>query len=98
MRPIFHWRPHRVRAHIAIAFMAFVCVRYLERFISIKQQKISPEQIRKNLLLVQASVIREKGSRQSFLLSSSIPAVAKAIYKTIGIKLPACTTKIQCGA
>ena len=98
MRPIFHWKPHRVRAHIAIAFMAFVCVRYLETLMTIRQQKISPEQIRKTLLQVQASVIREKGSGKTFLLSSAIPPPAKTIYKAIGIKLPDCTKKIHCGA
>ena len=30
VRPIYHWTPNRIKAHIAISFMAFVCVRYLE--------------------------------------------------------------------
>ena len=29
VRPVFHWKPDRVKAHIAIAFMAFACVRHL---------------------------------------------------------------------
>lgn len=29
VRPIFHWVPRRVQAHIAISFMAFACVRHL---------------------------------------------------------------------
>jgi len=29
IRPIYHWTPSRVQAHIAIAYMAFVCVKHL---------------------------------------------------------------------
>jgi len=27
MQPIFHWTPRRIKAHIALCFMALVCVR-----------------------------------------------------------------------
>lgn len=97
MRPIYHWSPHRVKAHIAISFMAFVCVRYLEYLLSIKAEKISPEVIRKSLLQVQASILKEESSGKRFLLSSPLPVEAKRIYKMMGIKIPAHTTEI-CGA
>jgi transposase len=29
VRPIYHWTPRRVKAHIAIAFMALTCIRNL---------------------------------------------------------------------
>ena len=29
VRPIWHWTSDRIRAHIAISFMAFACVRHL---------------------------------------------------------------------
>ena len=29
VRPIYHWTPRRIRAHLAIAYMAFACVRHL---------------------------------------------------------------------
>ena len=38
VRQVFHWKPEWVKAHIAIAYMAFACVRQGER--------ISPERIR----------------------------------------------------
>ncbi len=30
IRPIFHWKPSRIRAHLAICYLAFVCVQQLE--------------------------------------------------------------------
>ena len=97
MRPIYHWSPHRVKAHIAISFMAFVCVRYLEYVLSIRAEKISPEVIRKSLLQVQASILKDESSGKRFLLTSPLSEVAKKIYKIIGIKIPMHTTEI-CGA
>lgn len=101
MRPIYHWKPHRIKAHIAISFIAFVCVRYLEYLISIKEVKISPEIIRQTLLQVQASVIEDKSTGRQFLLTSNISDNAKKLYKLIGIKLPSSTSEIKskvCGA
>jgi transposase len=97
MRPIYHWSPHRVKAHIAISFMAFVCVRFLEYILSIRAEKISPEVIRKSLLQVQASILKDEASGKRFLLASPLSLEAKRIYKTIGIKTPAHTSEI-CGA
>jgi len=98
MRPIYHWKPHRVRAHIAISFIAFVCVRYLEYLVLARSQKLSLEVIRKSLLRVQASILEDTESGKTFLLTSPIPPHAKKIYQVVGIKIPPCTTEIQRGA
>lgn len=87
IRPIYHWTPKRIRAHIAIAFMSFVCVRYLEYRIAIQHKKISPEEIRKNLMLMQASVLRNKENNKKYLLPSAINMTIKHIYRVLGIKL-----------
>lgn len=95
MRPIYHWSPHRVKAHIAISFMAFVCVRYLEYRVAVQSEKLSPEEIRKALLQTQASIIQDKKSNQSFLLPSKIHPHAKEIYRVMKIKLPKKLMKIE---
>jgi transposase len=88
MRPIYHWTPNRVKAHIAISFIAFVCVRYLEYRLKVQSQKISPEVIRDALMQVQASVIRDKKTETHFLLPAKINPHAKEIYRVLGIKVP----------
>lgn len=95
IRPIYHWTPTRVRAHIAIAFMAFVCVRYLEYRVATQYQKISPEEIRKNLMAVQASTIIDKKNKKRYLLPSPISSTAKHIYRVLGMKLPQGLMKIR---
>lgn len=86
MRPIYHWVPERIKAHIAIAFIAFVCVRYLEYRISLQSQKISPEVIRESLLQVQASVIHDTKTDAKFLLPAKINKCAKEIYRVLSIR------------
>jgi transposase len=95
MRPIYHWSPHRIKAHIAISFMAFVCVRYLEYRVAVQSEKLSPEEIRKALLQTQASIIQDKKSKQAFLLPSRIHPHAKEIYRVMKIKLPKKLMKIE---
>jgi transposase len=95
MRPIYHWSPHRVKAHIAISFIAFVCVRYLEYRMAVQSDKISPEEIRKALLQTQASIIHDKKSEQSFLLPSKVNPQAKEIYRVMRIKMPNKLTKLE---
>lgn len=86
MRPIYHWTPQRIKAYIAIAFMAFVCVRYLEYRVSVQSRKLSPEVIREALLDVQASIIKDNKSGKEFVLPSKINAYAKEIYRVLRIK------------
>jgi transposase len=86
MRPIYHWTPQRIKAHIAIAFMAFTCIRYLEYRLSLQSQKLSPETIRQALLQVQASVIKDNKSGKSFFLPAKINPHAKEIYRVLHVK------------
>jgi len=88
IRPIYHWTPKRIQAHIAISFMAFACVRHLEYRVKLHYKKLSPEAIRQVLLDVQASVIENKETKKRYLLPSKARADAKQIYQVLGIKIP----------
>lgn len=95
LRPIFHFTPRRVRAHLAIAFMALTCVRHLEYRVALQYKKLSPEVIRKALWQVQASVIRDKSTNKCLLLPSRINAEAKHIYRVVKANLPPGVMEIQ---
>jgi transposase len=49
MRPIFHWTPRRIKAHIAICFMAFSLIRTLQSKLRRDYKLLSPEKIRDEL-------------------------------------------------
>ena len=86
IRPIYHWTPRRVRAHIAISFMAFACVRHLEYRVKMQYKKLSPEVIREELLKVQASIIEDGETGKKYLLPSKLSQEAKQLYRLIGSK------------
>ena len=85
-RPIFHWKPSRVSAHIAIAFMSFVCVRNLEYRVKLQYKKLSPEIIRKELLHVQGSLLVDKETKKKYFLPSKVGEHARKIYRLMGVK------------
>lgn len=95
MRPIYHWAPQRIRAHIAIAFMAFACVRYLEYRLSIQSQALSPESIRQALLQTQASIIVDHKDERHYLLPSKISSEAKEIYRLFNLRFPTSIMEIK---
>jgi transposase len=87
VRPIFHWVPPRIQAHLAIAFMAFTCVRHLEHRVALQCQYMSPEVMRSELLHIQTSFLRHKQSRKLYCIPSKVSNEAKKIYQTVGLKL-----------
>ena len=93
VRPIYHWTPSRVRAHIAISFMAFTCIRQLMYRIKLQHKALSPEVIRNALIHVQHSVFKHKRTKKSYVMPAQINPEAKKIYAVMGLK--ATTTPYQ---
>ena len=86
VRPVFHWKPERVKAHIAIAFMAFACVRHLTCRIAMQQrERMSPERIRQALAARQCSIIRDAKSGRRFALPSRTTPDMERICRTLGL-------------
>ena len=91
VRPVFHWVEKRVRAHIAICFVAFALLRILRhRYNAMfgEKQRLSEQQILTELSLVQASIIRDRGTNAEYLLPSKPRKEAIQLYKAVGQQLP----------
>lgn len=85
IRPIFHWTPQKIKAHLAISFMAFTCVRNLEYRVGVQYKKMSPEAIRGNLCRVQVSLLRDRQGKR-YIVPSNASQDARKIYQIMGIK------------
>ena len=85
MRPIFHWKSERIRAHVAICYMAFSVLRHLEYQVNLTQ-KISVQKILESLINVQASIHVHKITKDRYRLPSVFPLMASKIYKTFDLK------------
>jgi len=86
MRPIYHWTDKRIKAHIAICFMALSCMRFAEYEIAARYKKISPAEIRRQLKQVQTSILRDKSTGKLYALPSKISEDAYKILRLYDIK------------
>ena len=87
VRPVFHWNTDRIRAHIAICFVAFSLVRFLQ--FRIKQElgkKFSANRINLALNSVQQSILYDVNKvNNKFVVPSNLDENAALIYKAMKI-------------
>lgn len=86
MRPIYHWKPERIEAHIAICYMAYALVAHARYRVSLQQEAMSVEVMRNELLRVQASILRDKTTGALYRLPSNMSQAAIRIYRAFGLK------------
>jgi len=86
IRPVYHWKPNRVRAHLAISFAALFLVRHLEYRVKVQYKKLSPEYIRKLLLNTQVSILYSKEKKIKYALPSKVKAQTIKIYRLMNVK------------
>lgn len=85
MRPIFHWVPPRIHAHIAICYMAFSILKHLQYRVNLTQ-KISVNEILDELLNVQASIYVHKKTKDKYRIPGYLTHKARKIYKTFSLE------------
>lgn len=84
IRPIFHWKPSRIHAHIAMCYMTFAVLRHLQYRVALTQ-KISPQVIIEELLQVQASIHIHKRTKDLYRVPGYFSNTARKIYKAMGV-------------
>lgn len=84
-RPIFHWSPDRIRAHILICFMALVLERSLEVILKKRNTPLTPTNIHDALSHCQKIILQEKRTHRLFEMDTNKPIEAKTLYEALGI-------------
>jgi len=87
VRPVYHWNPKRIRAHIAICYMAFTCVRNLMYRVKHQYQPMSCKAIRQELRQVQLSFLKHQWTKKRYCVPSKVSDVARKLYHIAGIKI-----------
>ena len=85
MRPIFHFKPERIKAHIAICYMAFSTLRHMEH-IALLTQKVSPQTILSELMGVQASYYADTSTGREYRVPGTFSHAASKIYRALRIE------------
>jgi transposase len=84
MRPIYHWNPKRIHAHIAICYMTFALLRNLQYRLNLTQ-KISVDSIIDELRGVQSSIYIHKQSGAFYRVPGRITNTVRKIYKAFNL-------------
>jgi transposase len=85
MRPIYHWKPERIKAHVAICYITFALLRQIEYRAKLTQ-KVSVGEIMEGLMSVQASIYRHKVTGDLYRVPSRMNLAARKIYKAFNIE------------
>ena len=79
VRPIYHWTPTRVHAHIAISFMALMYLQHLGYRAWLQYKPLSPEVVRNALLHAQYGIVKDQRSAQRYEIPMQLSQVAKIL-------------------
>ena len=85
MRPVYHWTPRRIEAHILICFMAYSLLSTLKYSLGRAKVNLSIARIREELSFIQASIVRDRRSNKRFLLPSKLTKIQRDIYTALGL-------------
>jgi transposase len=85
IRPIYHWKPRRIEAHIALCYMSFALLRHLQYRVRITQEKLSVHEILEELAGVQASIYTHKKTKDRYRVPGKVTHKASKIYKALGM-------------
>ncbi len=87
VRPIYHRMPYRIEAHLDICFLTYALARQLSYRYEVQQgERISFNQIRDELLRVQASVLVDTETKKRYVVPSKASPAAKKLYQVMGMK------------
>ena len=85
VRPIYHFKPERIQAHIGLCYLAFALTRHAQQRIKLAQQAMSVERIRAALQGVQASILEHTKTKAKYRMPSAFAQDAARIYKAFGL-------------
>jgi transposase len=87
MRPIFHWKPERIHAHIALCYMTFSVLKHIHYRVGL-MGKLSPEKIIEALNSVQATIFVHKTTNDKYRVPGRFTHEARKIYKAYDVSRP----------
>ena len=86
IRPIFHWTPSRVRAHIFICFLAFLFSVSLQRKLFEMNVKESVWKVIRDVRRVKAIKLFIKD--KPYLVRTELTGLAHKAFRAVGLRIP----------
>lgn len=86
MRPIYHFKPERIKSHIALCYMTFAVLKLIQYQTQLTQPRHTIDNIIETMLSVQASIYTHKVTNDQYRLPGRMSNDATALYKAFGVK------------
>lgn len=83
-RPMFHWTEKRILGHLALCYISFAMLNYLQLKLKKQGTPQSENQIRQNLIKMQMSLVAQNDNE--YYLRSKTTEGARQIMKALSIK------------
>ena len=81
MRPVYHYTPKRIKAHIEICFLTFALIRHAQYILKESGMPISVEELREELSPIEASILCDQESGKFYRMPAQMTFQAKEIYR-----------------
>ena len=86
MRPIYHWKPRRVHAHILICFLAYSLSFTMRKHLNDAGLNWSIERIRDTLQRDQYSIVEDQKTGHRYRIPSKWTKPLQQLYEAFGLK------------
>jgi len=87
IRPIFHWTPKRIEAHIAISYMAYSCYKGVDFIVNRAKKNFSHRQIHDCLMKAQACIMQDRYTQIQYFMPFEPTPEVKQIYSAMGLTI-----------
>lgn len=86
-RPIFHWKPDRIRAHVLICFLSLFLERFLEQLLRNEDASLTPDRIRHALTEIHTMHFMENGTCRYGRMPSALSDDGIKIFRTLNLPI-----------
>lgn len=86
VRPVYHWTDKRIKAHVAIVFMSYCAIRYLQYRVKLQYESLSPEVLIRELNHVQTSLLIHTETAERYSMPSKLSPAVKKLYKIMEVR------------
>ena len=90
MRPIFHWKVNRIKAHIGICYLSYALICHMRKHLKDSGLEISLDELKEELSRVYSTIVRDRTTQKLYGIPSKLSEAQKQIYKIFKIKRSEC--------
>ncbi len=81
---MYHWTEKRILGHLALCYISFTLLNHLQLRLRQKQVPLTENQIRKSLMKMQVSLLKQ--DKKEYYMTSKTPENAHRIMKALRIR------------